>query len=319
MKCRISLRARPRGSVGLSGLWALAIACAAPNLSGCSSDTRTSDPNDDVYSVALSVPSQSGLPKCSTTISGTVAAVAKPPGLFSCQSSLWLPLPCTNLLAGAVAYSSTSKELWACASGQWTAVALPTGATGPAGSQGPVGPQGPMGAPGNGAPGPAGENSLISLSAEPTGPNCPAGGQRISAGLDINGNGVLDASEVQQTAYVCNAIENASDGGGSGLGAGGGVSSTGGGTAQGGSGASLVHFAVALPPAAGAASYTLTVDGSVFPYFGAGTTVLGIAGANAIVATAYDSAGQPIAMLSRTVNVSDGEVVDLTGAVWTAP
>jgi hypothetical protein len=54
--------------------------------------------------------------------------------------------------------------------------------------------------PGSGAD----PRSLASVAAEPSGDNCPAGGQKIITGIDANGNGILEASEVQQVAYVCN-------------------------------------------------------------------------------------------------------------------
>jgi hypothetical protein len=38
------------------------------------------------------------------------------------------------------------------------------------------------------------------------GTNCPNGGQRIQTGKDTNGNGMLDASEVTNTQYVCNGV-----------------------------------------------------------------------------------------------------------------
>ncbi len=53
----------------------------------------------------------------------------------------------------------------------------------------------------NGASGTA---ALVATTAEPAGSNCASGGEMVSAGLDTNGNGILDASEVTTTAYVCN-------------------------------------------------------------------------------------------------------------------
>ncbi|HET9958846.1 MAG TPA: hypothetical protein VFQ61_30340, partial [Polyangiaceae bacterium] len=64
----------------------------------------------------------------------------------------------------------------------------------------------------NGAPGTNGTNgtsagnavnSLVKLSAEASGVNCTGGGRRIDAGLDSNASGVLDATEIQSTSYVC--------------------------------------------------------------------------------------------------------------------
>jgi len=75
------------------------------------------------------------------------------------------------------------------------------GVTGPTGPAGPTGPQGPAGVPG--AMGAPGAISLVKLTPEPMSPNCPAGGNRVDVGVDSNGNGILDAAEVTQTAYVC--------------------------------------------------------------------------------------------------------------------
>jgi alpha-tubulin suppressor-like RCC1 family protein len=53
----------------------------------------------------------------------------------------------------------------------------------------------------NGAPGAA---SLVDVTPVAPGAQCPAGGYEVQAGVDGNGNGVLDPSEVQSTEYVCN-------------------------------------------------------------------------------------------------------------------
>src|SRR4051812_34699427 len=39
---------------------------------------------------------------------------------------------------------------------------------------------------------------------EPAGANCPLGGTAVRAGLDRNGNGTLDDTEVERTEYICN-------------------------------------------------------------------------------------------------------------------
>jgi hypothetical protein len=49
-----------------------------------------------------------------------------------------------------------------------------------------------------------GLNSLISVTAVSAGINCTYGGYRIDAGLDIDSDGVLEASEVSSTVYICN-------------------------------------------------------------------------------------------------------------------
>jgi hypothetical protein len=85
-----------------------------------------------------------------------------------------------------------------------------TGATGPQGIQGltgTTGPQGPIGLTGPaGANGTNGLNALIKTTTEPSGSNCTNGGTKIETGLDVNVNGLLDASEINTslTQYICN-------------------------------------------------------------------------------------------------------------------
>jgi hypothetical protein len=57
----------------------------------------------------------------------------------------------------------------------------------------------------NGTNGLDGFDPLIKITAEPAGPNCATGGQKIEVGLDTNRDGVLDPAEIDaaQTAYVC--------------------------------------------------------------------------------------------------------------------
>ena len=69
----------------------------------------------------------------------------------------------------------------------------------------------------DGAPGVDGNNglqSLILVSTEPAGENCPFGGSRIDVGVDTNGNGVLDSSpnEIEHTEYVCSQYLASFDG-----------------------------------------------------------------------------------------------------------
>ena len=63
------------------------------------------------------------------------------------------------------------------------------------------GPQGPAGIDGQ-----DGKNTLVNTTTEPAGANCANGGTKIEVGLDTDGNGVLDNSEVNSslTKYVCN-------------------------------------------------------------------------------------------------------------------
>lgn len=61
----------------------------------------------------------------------------------------------------------------------------------------------------NGAPGSAGSNgtnALITVTAEPAGSSCAAGGKRIDSGLDANATGILEYSEIVSTGYICNGV-----------------------------------------------------------------------------------------------------------------
>ncbi len=55
-----------------------------------------------------------------------------------------------------------------------------------------------------GTNGTSGATSLVVTAAEAPGANCAYGGTRIDSGPDANSNGVLDASEIVSTQYVCN-------------------------------------------------------------------------------------------------------------------
>lgn len=63
----------------------------------------------------------------------------------------------------------------------------------------------------DGAPGADGLTSLIAQTDLPEGDsNCPAGGTQVDSGIDANGDGVLDADEIDATTFVCNGEEGAS-------------------------------------------------------------------------------------------------------------
>lgn len=53
-----------------------------------------------------------------------------------------------------------------------------------------------------------GKISLVKTSAEAAGVNCTVGGTKIEAGVDNNGNNILDAAEVTNISYVCNGDVN---------------------------------------------------------------------------------------------------------------
>jgi hypothetical protein len=55
-----------------------------------------------------------------------------------------------------------------------------------------------------GATGSSGKTSLIAETPEPAGVNCTYGGVKVTSGIDANGDGILQAGEVQATSYVCN-------------------------------------------------------------------------------------------------------------------
>jgi alpha-tubulin suppressor-like RCC1 family protein len=53
--------------------------------------------------------------------------------------------------------------------------------------------------------GPKGSNRLVAVGDLPVGdPDCPAGGSKLTVGVDTNANAELDAAEVAGFAYVCN-------------------------------------------------------------------------------------------------------------------
>lgn len=217
----------------------LALACT----DGQPSDAPEGPPNS--YAIALTVPTFNKLPKCTSALAGTTAYVETPASLWQCIEGVWLPISCTKLQAGAVAYASDSKLLLACVAGAWTKVDLTGGPTGPAGSPGSLlsikpEPAGPHCANGgqrvdvgpdsngnatldpaeikqtqyicNGAQGQAGADGkafLVSSASEPAGNQCVTGGVKLGFGLDVNGNGQLDASEITSTSYVCNGAPGA--------------------------------------------------------------------------------------------------------------
>jgi photosystem II stability/assembly factor-like uncharacterized protein len=61
----------------------------------------------------------------------------------------------------------------------------------------------------NGAPGRDGLTARILASSEPAGVHCASGGSRIDSGLDTDGSGVLDPSEVENTQYICHGGSSA--------------------------------------------------------------------------------------------------------------
>ena len=54
-----------------------------------------------------------------------------------------------------------------------------------------------------GSTGQDGLRTLVVRSEEPAGANCTQGGEKVEAGVDDNGDGTLDAEEIDTTTYVC--------------------------------------------------------------------------------------------------------------------
>jgi cysteine-rich repeat protein len=179
--------------VSLSGALCLAAVSCAPEPSGTVSRDQPIE-----YSVGLTAARLSSLPRCTTASNGTVAHIDTPSSLWSCAFGRWREIPCTLSNSGDVAYSSTSPALWACVKREWTPVSLPEGTTGPTGPTGPTGARGPTGATGA-----TGLSSLIRVTPEAAGANCAEGGVRIETGIDDDRSEMLDASEIDDTAYVC--------------------------------------------------------------------------------------------------------------------
>ena len=99
-------------------------------------------------------------------------------------------------------------------------VAGPKGDTGEKGTTGDPGPKGNTGDKGDsgakgdkgdagdtGAQGPAGYSSLLRSSAEAAGENCAVGGEKLEFGIDDDRDGVLSATEVDGTRYICNGAQ----------------------------------------------------------------------------------------------------------------
>ncbi|MES9942244.1 MAG: cadherin-like beta sandwich domain-containing protein [Candidatus Thiodiazotropha sp. 6PLUC2] len=58
-----------------------------------------------------------------------------------------------------------------------------------------------------GSDGADGLSALVNQSTEAVGPTCPNGGIRLDIGIDDNGNGVLENSEIDTTSVVCNGSD----------------------------------------------------------------------------------------------------------------
>ncbi len=163
----------------------------------------------------------------------------------------------------------------------------------------------------NGSNGMNGTSSLVNVTAEPPGSNCADGGERIDSGADTNGNGVLDASEVTSTSYVCNGgngtqtlVTTTPEPAGSNCAAGGlrvdvGADTNGNGTLDASEVTSTSYVCNGTSPAADLIAMTSEAPGANCPYggeridTGADTNGNATLDASEITSTAYVCAGAP--------------------------
>lgn len=88
--------------------------------------------------------------------------------------------PCTAEAEGRLAWVGATSQFMTCQTGIWTAIDVKAA----------------MGAV-----------PKIQIDAEDAGDNCPAGGQKISTGIDANTDGTLAGAEATDLKYVCNGKE----------------------------------------------------------------------------------------------------------------
>lgn len=157
-------------------------------------ETTTDDLGDwQVYLVA----SSSDLPTCNSDTLGRLYYVESEEIFQVCKTSGWeiIEIIGPQGPAGQDGVNGTNG-----ADGQDGL----NGINGTNGADGIDGIDGQDGADGiNGQNGISGLNSLIIATTEPAGFNCGNGGVRIDIGLDDNSDGILDASEIDTTQYIC--------------------------------------------------------------------------------------------------------------------
>src|SRR5215472_7164844 len=61
--------------------------------------------NNGVYRVQIETANSTGLPPCNNATGGETAMVTSTSTLESCIGGTWVPIPCTSVLGGAVAYN----------------------------------------------------------------------------------------------------------------------------------------------------------------------------------------------------------------------
>lgn len=121
---------------------------------------------------------------------------------------------CNAGLQGQIFFIPNNAEFQVCSAMGWSVVDLigQDGSNGVNGTDGQDGADGVNGTDGqDGIDGLDGNNALAVTSSEPSSTNCADGGIKIEVGVDGNGDGVLDPSEVDYTHFVCNG-EDGTDG-----------------------------------------------------------------------------------------------------------
>lgn len=141
---------------------------------------------------------------------GNTEMLSVPYALYAVNGKVGAAGPSNILNIGAVVAGATGAPASASITGtsptQTLNLTLPAGAQGTQGMQGLTGATGALGA--TGAQGLQGLKSLVKTTVETAGSNCIAGGNKIETGIDVNNNNILDASEVNNTAYACNGDVN---------------------------------------------------------------------------------------------------------------
>src|SRR3954447_25239377 len=131
---RLYLRFLGVFGIGFVAMMVMGAGCAKEAL-----PTAAAEEQPAVFTFELTVGTSKDLPECKKGMSGTTAFVRDPASLWQCNAERWTQIPCLKLAAGAVAYSSTTKQLLACVQGNWTPISIGAGAPGPQGPKGDPG------------------------------------------------------------------------------------------------------------------------------------------------------------------------------------
>ncbi len=110
------------------------------------------------------------MPACTKALADAVAPAGS--DLCACNDERWRSIACDESHAGALAYGEATKSLWACVGHGWTPISQDA-------------------------------RSLVLVAPMAPGSQCPSGGEEIRVGLDTNGDGALEANELQRSYDVC--------------------------------------------------------------------------------------------------------------------